>query len=169
MSSSITARHLRKWRWTCTIGASVALVILAHSAVWSVYWVDSGNWPRFMVSQGHVWLQLTNRLGTLTWGLPLCRPGWHRDTPSSIAPCLARYQLEQQQAGVAVSIPLWIPLAIFVLLAACLWRARVVELHVCTTCGYNLTGNVSGRCPECGSPCPPDQRTRMAAPNSKDR
>jgi hypothetical protein len=23
----------------------------------------------------------------------------------------------------------------------------------CVTCGYNLTGNESGRCPECGSPC----------------
>ncbi len=24
----------------------------------------------------------------------------------------------------------------------------------CTTCGYNLTGNVSGICPECGTPIP---------------
>ncbi|GMU21388.1 MAG: hypothetical protein AMXMBFR13_14810 [Phycisphaerae bacterium] len=24
----------------------------------------------------------------------------------------------------------------------------------CDTCGYNLTGNVSGVCPECGSPVP---------------
>jgi hypothetical protein len=24
----------------------------------------------------------------------------------------------------------------------------------CTSCGYNLTGNVSGVCPECGSPVP---------------
>lgn len=23
--------------------------------------------------------------------------------------------------------------------------------HLCRSCGYNLTGNVSGRCPECGS------------------
>lgn len=22
----------------------------------------------------------------------------------------------------------------------------------CLTCGYNLTGNISGRCPECGTP-----------------
>ena len=25
----------------------------------------------------------------------------------------------------------------------------------CPTCNYNLTGNKSGRCPECGQPCPP--------------
>ncbi len=23
----------------------------------------------------------------------------------------------------------------------------------CSSCGYNLTGNTSGRCPECGAPC----------------
>jgi hypothetical protein len=30
----------------------------------------------------------------------------------------------------------------------------------CVKCGYNLTGNVSGICPECGQPIePPDQHT----------
>jgi hypothetical protein len=27
---------------------------------------------------------------------------------------------------------------------------RVLESPACTSCGYNLTGNVSGICPECG-------------------
>ena len=27
---------------------------------------------------------------------------------------------------------------------------RVLRADLCTKCGYNLTGNVSGRCPECG-------------------
>lgn len=27
---------------------------------------------------------------------------------------------------------------------------QIVESEVCSTCGYNLTGNVSGICPECG-------------------
>lgn len=31
------------------------------------------------------------------------------------------------------------------------WSARrVAPTVVCHHCGYNLTGNVSGRCPECG-------------------
>lgn len=42
-------------------------------------------------------------------------------------------------------------------LAACsLWLwwpyLRRKSPQECTTCGYDLTGNVSGRCPECGSP-----------------
>ena len=28
----------------------------------------------------------------------------------------------------------------------------------CTKCGYNLTGNVSGRCPECGAAIEPESR-----------
>ena len=30
--------------------------------------------------------------------------------------------------------------------------------HVCVACGYNLTGNTSGTCPECGSPIPPTNK-----------
>lgn len=29
---------------------------------------------------------------------------------------------------------------------------------VCPDCAYNLTGNTSGTCPECGTPIPPKQK-----------
>ena len=50
--------------------------------------------------------------------------------------------------------PASIPLAAFGLLAAILWRydLRRFPAGHCFTCGYNLTGNVSGICPECGTP-----------------
>lgn len=39
-----------------------------------------------------------------------------------------------------------------------LWRcaARMAgsPQHACRRCGYDLTGNVSGTCPECGTPVP---------------
>ncbi len=35
-------------------------------------------------------------------------------------------------------------------------RSRVAfDPDHCTSCGYNLTGNLSGVCPECGTPIPP--------------
>ena len=35
-------------------------------------------------------------------------------------------------------------------------RWRVLDLTCCRHCGYNLTGNRSGRCPECGQNLPAD-------------
>lgn len=61
----------------------------------------------------------------------------------------------------AVHGPTWLPVVLFALLPACwlavarsreLLRRRWLRLHVCLTCGYDLTGNESGTCPECGTP-----------------
>ncbi len=51
-----------------------------------------------------------------------------------------------------VYVPLWVPLVPAVIATALLWRrdGRVAPGH-CQRCGYDLTGNVSGRCPECGT------------------
>lgn len=49
-------------------------------------------------------------------------------------------------------LPLWLPLVVMsVLLVSLLWHnyKRHPTGH-CSQCGYNLTGNVSGICPECG-------------------
>jgi hypothetical protein len=36
---------------------------------------------------------------------------------------------------------------------------RILDPMLCRGCGYNLTGNISGICPECGRPLDADQRT----------
>jgi hypothetical protein len=58
----------------------------------------------------------------------------------------------QVHDGAAV-LPYWLLLLPIALPTAVLWwrdRRRFPAGH-CAKCGYNLTGNVSGRCPECGS------------------
>jgi len=50
------------------------------------------------------------------------------------------------------SIPLWllfIPLGFLTVLL--FYRDYGFPVHCCRHCGYDLTGNISGRCPECGT------------------
>ncbi len=50
-------------------------------------------------------------------------------------------------------IPLWIPLLVVSIPICTLWyRDRRAPQGRCRKCGYDLTGNVSGVCPECGMP-----------------
>ena len=53
-----------------------------------------------------------------------------------------------------IVIPLWLPLACVTLLTVVLFtrnRAQRID-GLCRKCGYDLTGNESGVCPECGTP-----------------
>jgi len=45
-----------------------------------------------------------------------------------------------------------------------LWRVLADEgIPCCTSCGYNLTGNVSGICPECGLLTPDSESSERTA------
>lgn len=61
-------------------------------------------------------------------------------------------------------LPLWMPFVVFgaypgyaLVTRRSRRRRQRRKRGLCVECGYNLTGNVSGRCPECGSSCPPDE------------
>ena len=56
-----------------------------------------------------------------------------------------------------VSLVLWI--------ARAPWRTR--EPWSCVKCEYNLTGNVSGVCPECGTPVPVDPTVGLGGTRSE--
>jgi hypothetical protein len=52
-----------------------------------------------------------------------------------------------------ILVPFWSLLLVVLVPTGFLWYGddrRIPPGH-CRTCGYNLTGNVSGRCPECGT------------------
>ena len=54
-----------------------------------------------------------------------------------------------------INIPFWLALLVTAIPTTILWRLdrRPREGH-CLRCGYNLTGNESGVCPECSTPVP---------------
>lgn len=65
-----------------------------------------------------------------------------------------------------VGIPLWMPLALAAGFSAFAnWRRCRLQPKsgVCSSCGYDLTGNVSGRCPECGTPIRHKQRRHASS------
>jgi hypothetical protein len=55
-----------------------------------------------------------------------------------------------------IALPLWMPFLAFAVPSIIgWWRTRRRPSSQCPSCGYDLTGNVSGLCPECGTEVPP--------------
>ncbi len=50
-------------------------------------------------------------------------------------------------------IPIWMLVLPSMFATLWLWRSDHRPNGGCLKCGYNLTGNISGVCPECGCPC----------------
>ena len=75
--------------------------------------------------------------------------GWYFDWPPW------RWRYYNDHIWCEVVTPSWVGIPPTLLLALVLTlRARRHRRRInhCTACGYNLTGNVSGICPECGTP-----------------
>jgi hypothetical protein len=63
----------------------------------------------------------------------------------------------------ATFLPLWIPFVLVALATLFFWRrSRRFPPGHCGRCGYDLTGNVSGVCPECGQPVRVNERQASA-------
>ncbi len=62
-----------------------------------------------------------------------------------------------------MSVAMWIPFVLAAISTSRAWKDKLVSLLAhrkpgwhCKSCAYNLTGNTSGVCPECGAPIPED-------------
>ena len=49
-----------------------------------------------------------------------------------------------------IHVPSYLLFLVAALGTVLVWRIRPIQPGHCQYCGYNLTGNVNGRCPECG-------------------
>jgi hypothetical protein len=147
-------RRVLKWG-----GLGLSLVfamILVASRWWGVVYVRNGN----PLSAGYS--VAYGRIGIIVDDGPSSAAGvkfWQ------IAPEERRWDLHGQvfhnpSAGTGtalwvIEIPLWMLFFVAALPTACLWwRDRRLPPGHCQRCAYDLTGNTSGICPECGAVVP---------------
>lgn len=79
---------------------------------------------------------------------PVSLAGWHAGRSHVILLLLLFPSISANGANA----PLWIPLILFSIPTGFLWWLdRRRPAHCCGECGYDLTGNTTGICPECGS------------------
>lgn len=64
-------------------------------------------------------------------------------------------------SGTCILIPWW-TLSLPLFLTSILMRRRPSKLTECRMCRYDLKLNISGVCPECGTPIPDEQRKAIA-------
>lgn len=140
MNSSVKSR----WRRIILIGWTVALAIMICSARWAVVYMNSG-WG----------------LAVGCGSLVLCRNSsmYSSDfrfvdlSDASDNQWIWVPRLNQDAPGSTVLfVPLWLLYAPALGLSIWAWRrcGRFPRGH-CSTCGYDLQGNLSGVCPECGT------------------
>ncbi len=146
-------RRIAKW---IGLGACVAILCLWAISFWFIIYYDELS--QFPPSLWH------GRVRFLTpirgWGSFSMKPLSH--FASVIGPRTWWDKIDLKWPGTWAigpgmgriwNIPLWMPFAAVAIPTAILWRRdrRPLKGH-CLHCGYNLTGNESGVCPECATP-----------------
>jgi len=128
--------------WLCTLYCSIL-----YGSSPTMVWLGGGGVEAFIVYEKDVYADFPS-------GLQVHPPSeikWLCDySPLHSNPRVLAYYFH---------LPLWIP---FCLLAFALsfakWRGHRAKQGHCRKCRYNLMGNTSGVCPECGTPITDEQQ-----------
>ncbi len=128
-------------------------------------WISSRWWYLDYLSRGGTWTvgvsEGTVSIGQVTpSGWPNPPPPWYYgflDPPLHLAWWFDWGSLPPSDWWFFV--PLWVPAAATLLATGAAWRLdalarRRARAGCCAKCGYDLTGNTTGICPECGAAAP---------------
>jgi hypothetical protein len=111
------------------------------------------------------WVRVSNGALCVMWWndeMAAFAEGYRRSWPQSGVFALPSYASREcfpsvrrwGNSAATVDMPFWIIALAVAIPTAPLWwfDRRAYPLGHCVKCGYDLTGNVSGHCPECGEP-----------------
>ena len=150
-------RSWTRWvvKWIGTILCVFVLGIWCASPFRALSWQEKEWWWMFWA--GTLWVKWHEDVQSpRIWGCeripPAVRGHWVLGTWRWVPKFRAARQYGKMYYE--LTVPLWIPTALVGFPSAFLWwldRRRFPPGH-CERCGYNLTGNVSGICLECGRP-----------------
>jgi len=148
-------RHLGVLWWVCLIWTTVALGVILLSFSWNPWWSNSGCsycvYIEHGVINGNPDLPIPpgTKCEPRRWygRFDLVRQSWVY-TPWLLFPLFNQYGF---RVPIHISFVLTTPILIYPLLPAVRRRKRR-KLGLCPICEYDLRGNESGICPECGTP-----------------
>lgn len=140
----LAARRTRRWMLA---GGTSLMFLIASTFLLSAWWyivlqVPTPLGPCIYLENGATMVSLHRRLDEGEWihlersteGLSLWN-AWTGGWRSRVV------EVPLYAVFLGVAIPTFV-----------VWKRRPVRApSLCHCCGYNLTGNVSGRCPECGA------------------
>ena len=179
MTRPSRARRILKWT-----GASLSLIVFL-SAWATAHWysgllcaypyvefgdgVLSVEWHSPLIQGVAFTPSVEVERSTGTWGLRLPEVRVREvHWTLTVDQALGKSPIPPRTRSYQFVIPLWIPSILSLCLCGLLWhRDRGWRRPgCCLRCGYDLTGNTSGVCSECGLPKPPPA---TAAPEKSDR
>ena len=152
MRRSSQLRRLAKW-----VGVAICTLI-------AVVWVIGGWWYAYYAIRPEITLHIDS--GCVSY-IQIARiPTYRRKRDRNLAQFEIAFspfptpkwkwtpKYLASKGNRLLTLPCWIPLLFVGLPTAILFwrdrRRRIPAAH-CQKCGYDLTGNTSGRCPECGA------------------
>jgi hypothetical protein len=139
----VSRRPLQRFWVRIWLGLSVTLVLLVAAGGWLGVRIDCGRWTAF-------W---GGRMGVAWWPPQMASSGLSLDMEAHGSGWTWGPDWFVTRRNGAIEIPTW-PLPLLTGgVAALLWRRRLPEPPGrCPSCTYNLAGNTTGVCPECGAP-----------------
>jgi hypothetical protein len=149
------ARTRRVLKWVGTVACAFLFLSWITSEFVSISWYRERDGRHIGIRKGECFVYWRN--GFLP---PGSQPGWTvtnrrgHEWPPGWFPRIER-GLTATLFGpkTRIIVPVWVPVVLIGTVTAFLWYVdrRRTHLGHCQHCGYDLTGNVSGRCPECGT------------------